>query len=455
MAQNKALAANKIGLLGSIFMGIAGTAPAFSIEVTTSTLLAAVGVFAPMSILYCGLIMLGIVFAFIHLNKVFPSAGTSYTWVSKIFGKKIGFLAGWAILASVGIFMVSGTVPISNATLLLLAPDYVNNVPMVAAVSAFWLTAVSLVVVKGIKASSYVQTAITAFEMVIMALLFIVGVYKFMYAPVEIPNTTWILPTDFSTSMFVSGALVAIFFYWGWDVILNLSEESKDKEHLPGTALGVAISVLIITFIAFTFLSLIALTPEEITQYNTNILFILSKKIFGSVFGYVAVVVVLLSTLGTIETGLLQFTRTLFAKSRDGVLHGRYATIHQKWQTPWVATVVLWLLGILLIVASSFVPSINNLLSLSISAIGFLICFYLSLTGFACAYYFKDKYRCTLKTFLASLTHFYYPLASASFLTFIGIYSFVNFEWNTKIVALLALLSGIIPMIIHRKNHLS
>ncbi len=47
----KQLSENKIGVIGSTLMGIAGTAPAFSIEVTTSTLLAATGVLAPAAIL--------------------------------------------------------------------------------------------------------------------------------------------------------------------------------------------------------------------------------------------------------------------------------------------------------------------------------------------------------------------------------------------------------------------
>lgn len=44
----------------------------------------------------------------------------------------------------------------------------------------------------------------------------------------------------------------------------------------------------------------------------------------------------MLSTVGTLETSILQFTRTLYAKGRDGIVHPRYAILHKRWRTPWV-----------------------------------------------------------------------------------------------------------------------
>ena len=58
MNAKTSLAANSLGLGESVIMGIAGTAPAFSAAATTATLIAAVGILAPASLFYCGLIML-------------------------------------------------------------------------------------------------------------------------------------------------------------------------------------------------------------------------------------------------------------------------------------------------------------------------------------------------------------------------------------------------------------
>lgn len=92
--------------------------------------------------------MFGIAWAFIHLNKLEHNAGTSFAWVSRIFGKTPGFFAGWTLLFLCCIFMVSATVPAANAILLVLAPELVNDVNSVTAVAAMVLTLVSAIVVK-------------------------------------------------------------------------------------------------------------------------------------------------------------------------------------------------------------------------------------------------------------------------------------------------------------------
>ncbi len=139
---------NSLGTLESLIMGIAGTAPAFSIEATAFTIIGIAGVFAPASILVSGLIMFGIAWAFIHLNRLNANAGTSYAWVSQIFGKTTGFFAGWALLILCCIFMVSATIPAANAILLVFVPSLVNDVNWVTIVAAGILTVVSAIVIK-------------------------------------------------------------------------------------------------------------------------------------------------------------------------------------------------------------------------------------------------------------------------------------------------------------------
>jgi len=78
-------------------MGVAGSGPAYSLAATTAVLIGVVGVLAPASLLYCGLIMFGIVFAFRHLNSVDANAGATYSWLSSIF-----FTGDWVFCRLVG-----------------------------------------------------------------------------------------------------------------------------------------------------------------------------------------------------------------------------------------------------------------------------------------------------------------------------------------------------------------
>ena len=130
------LRADAIGFAESVIMGIAGSGPAYSVAASTAALVGAVGVLAPASLLYCGVIMFGIVFAYRHLNRVAVNAGASYAWVAEIFSPALGFFAGWALLISSVVFMVSGTLPAAAATLQLLAPGLSENQTAVTLVAA-------------------------------------------------------------------------------------------------------------------------------------------------------------------------------------------------------------------------------------------------------------------------------------------------------------------------------
>ncbi|WP_080744849.1 APC family permease [Cupriavidus necator] len=443
------LQAGSLGFGESVIMGVAGTAPAYSIEIATSTVIATSGIFSPASILVCGLIMFGIAFAFINLNKAIANAGTSYAWVSTIFGRTLGFFAGWALLVLCCIFMVSAMIPAANATLLIFKPELMNNVHYVTIIAALWLTAVSAIVVKGIKLTSYAQVVMTTIEGLILLTILIAGFIVFPHAPERVFSWNWFSPFNFSPRFFANGALVAIFFYYGWDVTMNLSEETKDPNRIPGRGAFWAMIFLIFFFTIFIVITLLGLSGAEIKHYNTNIIFAIAEKLFGATWGYVAIIAVLLSTVGTVETQMLQFTRTLFAKARDGAIHPRYSKLHHKWRTPHVAILFIWITGLVLLFFSSYLPTINVILQDSITAIGFQICFYLGLTALACGWYYRDMLRSTV---WSAITHVIWPTLSGLFLFFIAIYSIPTFDMITNIVGIGGIVIGVVPLIINRKN---
>lgn len=449
MEEQTKLKANSLGIVESTVMGIAGTAPAYSIEITTSTVIATSGVFSPASILTCGVIMFGIAFAFINLNKAVANAGTSYAWVSLVFGKTLGFFAGWALLVLCCVFMVSAMIPAANATLLIFKPGLMNNVHYVTIIGAFWLTAVSAVVVKGIKLTSYVQVMMTIIEAIILLAIVVMSFVVFPRAPEHTFSWNWFSPFNFTPQLFANGALVAIFFYYGWDVTMNLSEETRDPNRTPGRAAFWSMIFLMVFFLVFIVITLLGLTDEEIQHYNTNIIFAIAQKLFGATWGYVAIIAVLLSTVGTVETQMLQFTRTLFAKSRDGALHPRYSRLHPRWHTPYIAIFFIWIAGLILLFASSYLPTINVILKDSITAIGFQICFYLGLTGLACAWH----YRATIRDSIwRSITYVIWPASSGLFLFFIALYSIPTFDLITNIVGIGGIAIGAVPFFINRRN---
>lgn len=449
MSKETRLKENALGIGESIIMGVAGTAPAFSVAATTSTLAAAVGILAPASLLYCGLIMFGVTFAYMHLNRMSPNAGASYAWVGSIFNPALGFFAGWALLVASAVFMVSGTIPAATATLLLIDPELANNPAVVTFVAAGWLLAVSAVIVKGIKPTSYTQIVMTGLELLILVLVVLVAVIKYGATPAHPFSWKWFSAAEFTPQLFATGALTALFFFWGWDVTVNLNEETKDSGHAPGKAALWAMVIVLLLFISFATVSLLVLTDQEIEQSSTNIVFAIAEKLFPKPWSYMAVIAVMLSSIGTLETSILQFTRTMYAKGRDGVLHPRYAILHKAWQTPWVATAVIALFGTLFLFLSSYFPTVNLIIKDSVNAIGFQVAFYYGLAGLACAWHYRKRaFHSAHDTVFLIL----WPVVSAAFLFFVAVYSIPTFDLTTNIVGLGGIAIGIAPLLLNRKR---
>ena len=448
--QTEQLKANSLSVGESIVMGVAGTAPAFSIAATTATLIAAVGVLAPASLLYSGIIMFGVTLAYMHLNNLDANAGASYTWVGKIFNPLLGFLSGWALLVASAVFMVSGSIPAATATLALVNPELANDPATVTFVAAGWLLGVGAVIVKGIKPTSYTQVIMTVIELGVLLVVIVAAVFEFASHPAHAISSSWFSAAEFTPSLFATGALTSLFFFWGWDVTVNLNEETRDASRGPGHGALWSMVIVLLLFVTFAVVTLLVLTDQEIEQSSTNVVLAIAEKLFPKPWSYMAVIAVMLSSIGTLETSILQFTRTMYAKGRDGALHPRFARLHKSWGTPWVATAVIVGLGLLFQFLSSSFPTVNLILKDSINAIGFQVAFYYGLAALACAWHFRKVARSSAKSLILLVV---WPIISAAFLVFIALYSIPTFDMATNAVGIGGLVIGLVPYWMSRKRH--
>ncbi|WP_010302211.1 APC family permease [Candidatus Odyssella thessalonicensis] len=449
MDQKTELAAGSLSITESIIMGVSGTSPSYSAAATTAALIGAVGIYSPSSVIICGLIMLGITVSFMFLNKLSPNAGASYVWIRMIFNQKLGFLAGWSLLVATALFMVSGTIPAATATLALVKPEVIDDPIWVTCFAGGWLTFVSIIVLKGIRQTSVAQMIFTIIEVAIMLFIMVAALIAFLDQPIQ--ELSWSLFNPFNTTLetFTRGALIALFFFWGWDVTMNLNEETKDPDSIPGKAAFWSMVINILLFLVFILCTLVALTDQEIQQSSTNVLLKIAEKILPSPWANIALISIILSTIGTIETSMLQFTRTLFSKARDGVLHPRWGKVHKTWKTPWTATIVVWALGIGFLIVASHKPTVRAIMTTSIDVISFQVAFYYSLCAIACAWHFRNVLK---EDFIKSLLLIVWPIVSALTLTLIAVYAAVySFDSQTVLLGIGGILTGLIPLAMNRK----
>jgi len=445
---SRGLRAGALGLAESVIMGIAGSGPAYSVAASTAALIGPVGVLAPASLVYCGLIMFGIAFAYRHLNRMAVNAGASYAWVAAIFSPALGFFAGWALLISSAVFMVSGTLPAAAATLKLLAPRLVDSQGAVTLVAALWLVAIGAAVAKGIKLASYLQVGFTLVEVGVLALFFVLAAAGFAPPPAHDFAAAWLTGGGFTPALFASGAATALFAISGWDVTANLNEETRNGARAAGAGSILAVAVVVLLLAGFNALALWLLSDAEIGHAGINIVTAVAGKLLPHPWDYLAVVAVMLSTIGTLETSILQFTRTVFAMSRDRVLHPRYGRLHPSYRTPWIATLLITGIGLVLLFGSSFLDGVKTVIDDSINAVGFQVAFYYGLTGLACAWYFRSEALTGIGKFVFLLL---WPLVGVGFCFAIALYSVPNFDLATNLLGVGSIALGILPYLWRRR----
>lgn len=104
--ESKGLKGGALGLVGSIVVGIASTAPAYSLAASLGYVVIVqndsgiVGVKAPLIMVLAFVPMYFIAVAYAELNKAEPDCGTTFTWAARAFGTRTGWLGGWGIIAA-------------------------------------------------------------------------------------------------------------------------------------------------------------------------------------------------------------------------------------------------------------------------------------------------------------------------------------------------------------------
>lgn len=432
-----------LGLTHAVAIGVAGTAPGYTIAASTAALFGAVGVLAPSMLLYCGLVMAGITCAFVNLNRVFPDAGATYAWVGRVFHRDLGFLCGWVVLVTSVLFTVSATIPAATATLLLLAPDHAGSQLHVTGVAACWIVAITLIEVRGMRLTGTVQAWITAIEISVLAGLAVTAVATHGAQIAALLSRTSFSPAAFTSESFAAGAVIAVFFFWGWDVALNASEETRDARSTPGVAAVIAMFVVACAFMAFSLVTLAVLSEAEIQASGANVVFAIAEKVVPRPWSYLAVIAVMLSSVGSLQVSLLQFARTLFSAARAGDANARWSRVHERWQTPHLATWLNTVLGLALLVLSLALPNIDALLKASINAIGLEIAFYYGLAALACAWHFRGAaaHSVVLAVFAVA-----WPLASAIALWIAAAIAIRNMEVTTAAIGVGGILIGLVPL---------
>ncbi len=441
-AHEHSLERNALGFWDAIVMAVAGSAPAYSIAATTAAIVAAVGFAAPASLLWCGIPMMGIAVAYHHLNKLGASAGAAYEWVGRVLHPILGFFTGWGLVVSATIFMVAGSIPAGQVTLSLFSASAASHAGWVTFVGALWFLVMAYFVARGVRITANAQWVMSSVEVLLLAVFGVLGIFhhhKISFSP------SWLGFSHFgSFNVFVAGALLAAFYYWGWDVSSNLGEETEDSHKNSGIGGIIGVLIVFVLFELFTICINMVMSQPAIQSSSSNVLEAYGRVIGGGFGAKMMIVAVALSTIATLETTLIQVTRSLFAMSREKTLPKAFGVLHPTWNTPVFATAVVAIVSLVFFALSQFLGSIGTVLSDAISSIGLQIAIYYALAGFAAVVAFR---RLLLKSVSNFLLMGVFPFFGAAFMTFIFIKSIPGLSTVVLAIGLGGMALGFIPIV--------
>src|SRR3984885_2099431 len=301
-----------------VVISMASSGPTQSIAVTLAVLLSTVAYASFLPIVICLIPMLGIAIGYQRLNAWQRSAGATYSWVGRALNPHAGFFAGWIMLMYYCVGTTSLTVPLGTYMLTFFSNSAANNVYDVAAVGTAFDLIVLVVAALGIKLSARFSWGWAIFEyglLVGFAIAALVGIYGHsLHHTVHITGSWFTIGGAGGFSALVSGVLLAIFLYSGWDTAAYVTEEARGKQ--AGRAAVTSVILLFVIY-AVAVLAFQGIAPNGQMQANAgNILAFVGDKIGGGFWKNVMIVAVLGGTLASLQAAIVSSARISFAMGR-------------------------------------------------------------------------------------------------------------------------------------------
>lgn len=384
-----------IGFLTNIVIGVASTAPAYSLAATVGffVLTQGVGVHSPAVIIVSFIPMLFIALAYKAMNAVDPDCGTTFSWVTRSMGPNIGWIIGWLVIFSDIVVnanqaQIAGTYGFTLVGLHGAATSTLD----VTILGAVFIVLLTWICWKGIELSARTQQLLLGFELTTLVVFSVVALVKvYVNSPAHSMHVgiNWFNPFNLSFGSLVEGMLLGVFLYWGWDTSVSVNEESENSSSGPGRAAVAATIVLIAVYLLVTVASQ-AYAGTHYLANNPNDIFAggLARNVLGWLH-FLLTISVLTSATAATQTTILPAARSALSMARRGAIPGVFARIHERNLIPGPATLWAGILSVIWYVA--IVNISQNVLGDCVAGLGFLVCIYYGFTGFAATWFYRHE----------------------------------------------------------------
>jgi amino acid transporter len=248
-----------------------------------------------------------------RMARIYPSAGSAYTYVGKEVHPLLGFVTGWGLLLDYVINPLICVIWCSKA-----AGNLLPGIPYYAWILFFallftWLN------LRNIQAAASTHRYLAIAMGIVVAWMLAATARMVMTTPTDFLRPFYD-PTTFSWSSFSSGTALAVLTYIGFDAISTLSEETVDAERtIPKATVLVCLLIGVLSALEVYAAQLVWPHGQPFPDVDTAYVHV-AGKVGGPWLFHAINLTLLIATIGSGSGGQMAGARLLFGMGRDGVL---------------------------------------------------------------------------------------------------------------------------------------
>ena len=337
-----------LGMLGILFLTLSATTPASSVFIIVPGMLQSAGTGALWAFLLAGLVCVATAFVYAELSSAFPIAGGEYVMVARTLGPLPGF-----IVLGINIFNNIIFPPVVGLGVSAVLATVIPGLPQIPTAIVV-VTASTLCGLLNIRVNALVTGIFLAIEVAALIVLIGLGladpvrsVLPMLTHPV-MPAAAALVPA--TASSIGLATTVAIFALNGYGMAVYFGEEMHDAH-------AKIARVILTSFGLSLFLELVPLVAVLIGAPDIMGLlaaedpfgqFIAMRG--GTLLSQMIAIGVVIAIVNAAIVTVLASARFFWCTGRDRVwsyrLDAFIGAIHPKWQSPWVATLIIGAIGV-------------------------------------------------------------------------------------------------------------
>ena len=331
------LAHEAIGSARLTAFGVSNVAPAGAVAGGLVIVVAYAGFAAPLVVLIALVASLCCAVSIAEFARRLPSAGSLYTYNSRGLGETAGFLTGWMMVFAYALYVPAG-IALTSAYASQLVAETLHVSIGGWVLFVIILAAVSGVAYLGIGTSSWVDLALVAGEVAVIAALAITVLVRI--GPTHYSAAVlWPASSPHGQLTDVTNAMIyGITAFAGFETAAALGEEARNpRRSIPASTIGIVIVTgvfYLLVVCAETFGAgrhdILSLTQQH------NPLEYLTSRYWSPSALFVIDLVVVLTGLGFVTAAVNAIIRILFAMGRERVLPRSLSRLSRR-HTPVVA----------------------------------------------------------------------------------------------------------------------